>query len=431
MGEDYLIIEAVEKEKKFYRILTFGIFTIEFVYAMAGTVWSVLLPYLMTYYNKNYTDIGAATAFYGVGSILSVLSLMYLLDRFKKPKVLAVILIVFFVGIFIQGLAPTFYLLPVAYLIAGSAGMAMDTVNSAIIVDIYGEKSKTYLNVLQGVFGAGSIIGPLYAQLIINSGMQWNSTYIITSMIIAVLFVVYSILLFTHKDAISRLHHTSAPKKTETELSIVQFVKRKEVIVTIAAMFFIMGAQNLTSGWLVKYVKDGMGAADYLGTFAVMSYFIGVTSTRFLTPLLYKKLEPLKILMILLACGSVVLFSVYLTNNPYILPLGTFLGGFGMGTATPSIVANLCAVFPGQSGRASSFAFLGLGFSGVVFSFLGAAIITAFGLKAGVMLATILMMCAIPLIFTLLRFKKAQNASDSIEICECEEFENEIHEPII
>lgn len=424
-------LDLAQKDKRLYKILTAAIFTVEFIYAMAGTVWSVLLPYLMNYYNKSVTDIGAATSCYGMGSILAVLSLMYLLDRFKKPKVLSLILVVFFIGILIQGLAPEFYLMPVAYFIFGSAGLSIDTVNSAIIVDIYGEKSKTYINILQGMFGLGSILGPLYAQFIISSGLQWNMTYIFSAIAIAVIFVVYTILILTNKDAISRLHHSSIPEKTGSELTMKQFISRKEVLVTIGAIFLVMGTQNLTTGWLVKYMKEGLLAPEMISTLAITLYFIGVTSARFTTPLLYKKIEPLKLLVILMALGSITLFSVHMTNNPYIIPIGTFIGGLGLGTATPVIVANLCAVFPAQSGRASSFAFLGMGIAGVIFSFVGAAIISTFGLKAGVVLATILMMAAVPFILKLISFNK-KAAKDNKELeCACEDFENELHEPVI
>jgi len=426
-----LSTNLIGKDKGLYKILTIAIFTIEFIYAMAGTVWSVILPYLMIHYNKSVADIGAATSCYGLGSILAVLSLMYLLDRFKKPKVLCIILVVFFAGILLQGLAPEFYLLPVAYFIFGSAGMSMDTVNAAIIVDMYGEKSKTYVNILQGMFGLGSILGPLYAQFIIGSGLQWNMTYLFSSIAIAVLFVIYTILIFTHRDAIDKLHHSSIPEKTGRELTIRQFVSRKEVLVTIAAVFLIMGAQNLSTGWLVKYMKENLQASAFISTLSVTMYFIGVTSARFLTPLLYKKIEPLKLLILLMTGGSIVLFSVYMSNNAAIMPLGTFFGGLGLGTATPVIVANLCAVFPGQSGRASSFAFLGMGFSGVAFSFLGAAIITAFGLKAGVTMASVLMMASVPFLVKLHGFNAKSKTDEETVLCECENFESEVHEPII
>jgi len=422
----------LKKDKKIYKLLTIGIFTIEFVYAMAGTVWSVILPYLMIHYNKSVTDIGAATSLYGVGSILSVLMLMYLLDRFKKPKVLSFILVVFFIGILLQGLASGFYVMPIAYFIFGSAGMAMDTVNSAIIVDIYGDKSKTYINILQGMFGLGSIMGPLYAQFIISSGLQWNMTYMFSSAAIAVLFVIYTVLIIINKDSISRLHHTSNPEKTGNELTIKQFIGRKEVLVTIGAVFLIMGAQNSSTGWLVKYMKENLQATAEISTLAVTLYFIGVTSTRFTTPILYKKIEPLKLLIILLGIGSATMFAVYMTDNPYLIPIGTFFGGFGIGTATPVIVSNLCSFFPGQSGRASSFAFLGMGFSGVTFSFFTAWVITSFGLKAGVVMASVLMMLSIPFLIKLLKQNREfhKNLQDDYE-CDCPNFENEIHEPVI
>jgi len=420
----------LKKDKKIYKLLTISIFFIEFIYAMAGTVWGVILPHIMIHYNKTFTDIGAATSLFGVGSILSVLLLMFVLDKYKKLKVLCFILVVLIAGILIEGLAPPFYLLPISYFIFGSAGMALDTVNSAIIVDIYGDKSKTYINILQGMFGLGSIMGPLYAQFVISNGFQWNMPDIFSSIAVAVLFVIYTGIVIVNKGSINRLHHSSVLEKTGNELTIKQFISRKEVIVTICAVFLITGAQSLSNTWLVKYVKENLQAPAELATIAIMLYFMGITLSRFTTPLLYKKIEPLKLLMILITIGGATMFAVYMTDNPYIIPVGTFLGGLGIGTAIPVIISNLCSVFPGQSGRASSFAFLGMGISSVAFSFIGAAIITAFGLKVGIILASVLMLCSIPLFVKLYSYRKDQIHLDYQTECACENFENELHEQI-
>jgi len=386
------------KDRKTYTKLTIAIFIIEFLYGVSGTVWSVILPYLMNYYNKTVTDIGTVTSLFGIGSVISVVLLMYILDKFTKPKVLCVIVTFFFISILLQGLAPAFLVLPIAYFTMGSAAMAMDTVNAAVIVDIYKDKSKTYVNLLHGMFGLGSITGPLYAQLIVGSNLQWNMAYAFASVMIAGAAAFLAVVVFMNKGAVNRLRESSVTEKTEGELKIKQFFARKEVIFSIIAIFLLMGAQNLANGWMVKYMRENLMASSTISTITITMFFIGLTLSRFLTPPMYKRTEPLKLLLILLSLGSVVTFAVYMSDNIYIMPVGSFFGGFGLGTATPVVITNLCLVFPGQSGRASSFAFIGIGISAVVFSFLGAAIINVFGMKTAIVMAPVLMFAAVPFI---------------------------------
>lgn len=391
----------IKNHNKAFKVLTLSVFVVEFIYAMAGTVWSVLLPHLMNYYGKTVTDIGNATSMFGVGSIVGVLALMVILDKFKKPKVLSIIIALFFVAIFLQGIAPDFSILPIAYFTFGMAGMALDTVNAAIIVDIYEEKSKTYVSLLHGIFSIGSILGPLYAQFLLKSGFAWNVPYLISSIMIAIIFVVYIGIIIKNKKAITALHHSTQKELTGDELSIKQFFSKGVVIFSIIAIFFIMGSQNLSTGWIVKYLKENLHETGDITMFAPTMFFIGMAVARFSAPIIYKKIAPLKMLTLFLAIASIVSLGAYISDNVYLIIASMFVFGFGLGTSTPAVITNLCAAFPGQSGRASSFAFIGMGIGGVIYSLLGAAIITNFGMKVDLIVSSLLLLSSSPVIYLL------------------------------
>jgi len=392
--------DHIQKDKKAYLLITIGVFAIEFLYGTVCTIWGVILPPLMKQYNITVTDIGAAGSRFGLGAIVAVLILMYILDRFKKPKVLCLIAAIFFVAIFMQGLAPAFYVLPIAYFLEGLAGMAIDTIHSAIIIDIYGEKSRFYINILHGMFGIGCILGPIYAQLLLSSGLKWNSAYFFISVAIAVVCLVYTILVFTHKGSIDRLKVKNV-KASEKQLSVKQFLSRKEVIITILAIFVIKGSYIMAGNWFVKYMQDSLSATAVLSTAALTLFYAGLTLSRFTAPLFYKKIEPLRTLIMLLGLGGIVLIICVLLNNAYAMLLGTLFAGYGFGTAVPVLVANLCSLFPGQSGRASSFVFIGMSISSISFSVISAAIIAAFGLSAGVIAAGLFLIIPIPFVIAL------------------------------
>ena len=410
LEEDYK-----QKDKKTYMLLTIGIFIIEFLYGTACTVWGVILPSLMSQYNKTVADIGAAQSKFGIGAIIAVLILMYVLDKFKKPKVLSFILVIFFFGIFIQGLAPEFSVLPIAYLLFGMAGMAIDTIHSAVIVDIYGKRSGLYINILHGMFGLGCILGPIYAQVLLSAGLGWNTTYLYCSFAVAVMCVLFSFLVFKNKDVVNRLQANSV-KASGKQLTVKQFLSRKEVVITIVAIFIIKGSYITAASWFVKYMQQSLSAVAYLSTAALTLYYAGMAVSRFTAPLFYKKVEPLRMLIILLGLGGLILIASVLMNNAYVMLIGTFFAGYGFGTAVPVLVANLCSLFPGQSGRASSFVFIGMSISSTSFSLISAAIISAFGLNVGVISAGLFLIIPIPLIAVLVTLNKNKN---KIEDCAC------------
>lgn len=407
----------ISKDKKTYTLLTISIFIIEFIYGTACTVWGVILPSLMTQYDKSVSDIGAAQSKFGIGAIIAVLILMYILDKFRKPRVLSLILVIFFFGIFIQGLAPEFAVLPIAYLLFGMAGMAIDTIHSAVIVDIYGKKSGLYINILHGMFGLGCILGPIYAQILLSAGLGWNASYLYCSYAIAVMCVVFSVLVFKNKGAVNRLQAKTIKKASGKQLTVKQFLSRKEVIITIVAIFIIKGSYITAASWFVKYMQQSLNAAAYLSTAALTLYYAGMAVSRFTAPLFYKKVAPLRMLVILLGLGGIVLIVSVLMNNAYIMLVGTFFAGYGFGTAVPVLVANLCSLFPGQSGRASSFVFIGMSISSTSFSIISASIIAALGLDVGVISAGLFLIIPIPFIVYLVILNK--KANNSINNCAC------------
>ena len=406
-------LALAKKDKKIYKLLTLGTFLIEFVYGVYTTVWSVLLPYMMNYYHVSVAEIGASTSLFGVGGILGVLTLMYLLDRFSKPKALCIIVVVFVISMFMHSIAPEFIILPIAFCLAGASTMAIDTINAAIIVDIYGDESKTYVNILQGMFAIGCILGPVFAQFIIGIGLGWNVTYLCFVYAMMAALALYALVVFINKGTVKRLKKASHETKTGNELSIRQFIKRKEVILTVCAVFLASGSQGLSQGWMVKYLKEDLLTTAVISTIAATIFYVGLAISRFSSPVLYKKFEPLKLLAVLLGIGGLIVFGTYISENPYLIIIGSLFFGFAVGTAIPGLVANLCSFFPGQSGRASSFIFIGMGIAGVFFSFFTAAIITWFGLKTCIVLSSFFILGTVPFIVMLMRIN---NARGKVEI---------------
>lgn len=400
------------KTKRAFKMLTAGVFALEYIYGLSVTVWGVLIASLMTYYTKTYTDVGFATSFNGLGSILGVLLLMTFLDRFKKPKFLIAASILFLFCVAGQGIAPPFVVLPFVYFLKGVAAISLDTVNSSVIVDMYGQRAKVYVNILHGFYGAGSITGPIFATLIMTNGYQWNHTYILISAIIILVITYYVTVMVKYRPEINKI---SAPmKKADTgqKLTVKEFLQRKEVYLSIFTIFLCLGSMNMTTSWTQKFMVEILGATVYLGTIAVTCFYIGLTLSRFLTPLLYKKYQPLSVLMFMLIVAIISLSIAHFSGNMYLIPFGTFMAGAGIGLGTPIIVSNICSLFPGQSGRASSFAMLGMGLATFVFSYLGAYVNTTFGIQAGVRMPIILLSLALPCIYLLIRSNKKRAKAD-------------------
>lgn len=398
----------LEKNRKSALPLTLLIFVIELTYGISSTAYIVLMPNMIEFYHTTFTDMGSLNACWGLGSILSVLLLMVILDKLSKPRVLLVILLAFLFSMFIQGIAPPFSYMPVANVIWGASNLAMDTVNASILADIYKEKSNTYINILQGIFAFGCILGPFITQFVLSLGYQWNIVYMLFTFIIIATIPFFVLILYKNKDFIKNLKSSNQDMLNGKEISIKQFLLHKEVQLAMIVIVFLIGAQSITQTWIVQYMSEDLHSQEIISASVSALFFTGLAISRFTSPIFRKHGSPIKTLSVVLFFGGILTFGAYLCVNEYILAAGSLCLGLSIGNANPLMISHLCSIFPNQSGRATSFIFIGIGTGVVVFAYIGATAVTLLGLKYGIALAALLISFASIPVFRLFKINAAR-----------------------
>lgn len=405
----------LEKNRKSALLLTLLIFSIELIYGVSATAYIVLMPKMIEFYNTSFTDMGSLNAFWGLGSIISVLLLMVILDKLSKPKVLLFILVAFLFSMFIQGIAPPFSFMPAANIIWGASNLAIDTVNASILADVYKEKSNTYINILQGIYAFGCILGPFVTQFILSLGYQWNIVYMLFTILIIATIPMYVLILYRNKDFIKNLKSSNQDMINGKEISIKQFILHKEVQLAMIVIVFLIGAHSITQTWIVQYMSEDLHSQEIVSASVSALFFTGLAISRFTSPIFKKHGNPIKTLSIVLFFGGILTFGAYLCINEYILAAGSLCLGLSIGNANPLMISHLCSVFPNQSGRATSFIFIGIGTGVVVFAYIGATAVTLLGLRYGIALAALLISFASIPVFRLFKINspKKQYVVDS------------------
>ena len=383
------------KNKKSILLLTIIVFLLEFIYGISNALYIVLTPHMISFYNSSYTEMASLNSLWGIGSITSILILMVVLDKHSKPRVLFLIVIAFLISLLMQGIAPPFIYLQITNILWGASSLALDAVNAATLVDIYGSKSKVYVNILQGTYAVGCILGPVCAQLVLNIGFQWNIAYMFFAYSIIAIIPIFMFILFRNKEFIKNLNKANELKIHEKEISIKQFTGHKQVQLAMIIIFLVNGAQAISQSWIVQYMSADLHSPENISAAVSSIYFIGLALSRFLSPIFYKKHDSIKILAIVMFIGGIATFFAYMNEYEYVIAAGSFFFGIAMGNASPLLISHLCSVFPGQSGRATTFLYIGMGISSILFAFIGGEFITLFGLKLGISLSILLIVIAV------------------------------------
>jgi fucose permease len=168
------------------RWLTFGMF---FMFAMTTDSIGVIIPQVIAEYHLNFTQasyLQLATMF---GIAMAGLFLGHWADRHSRAFAIRVGLGVFAFGALAMVIADRFNLLILIILLAGLGIGVFKTGALALVADLEVDNVAytSTMNLLEGFFGVGAIVGPLLVTVLAQHGLSWRGLYVLAAVLCAAL----------------------------------------------------------------------------------------------------------------------------------------------------------------------------------------------------------------------------------------------------
>jgi FHS family L-fucose permease-like MFS transporter len=207
---------------------------------------------------------------------LAAIFLGYLADKLGRKKTIIFGLLLFVVPsyLFIVGDAFLFYL--VLLFVCGAGIGIFKTGALALVGDISISTSEhtTTMNIVEGFFGVGAIIGPAIVTSLLSSGFSWKWLYIIAGTICVLLIITASLVKY--------------PKTVKTMNEPIDFKRTLGMIKNPYALGFSLGiflyvaAECAVYVWIPKLLADYSGPFTLLASYTVSIFFVLRAVGRFL-----------------------------------------------------------------------------------------------------------------------------------------------------
>ncbi len=246
------------------------------MFAMTTDAVGSVIPVIIKEFHLTMTAAGTfhyvPMAAIGLGAIL----FGFLADRLGRQRTIVVGLILYGISSVLFAVGSTFTYFVVLLAMAGIGISVFKTGGLALIGDV--TKSTTehssLMNMVEGFFATGAIIGPAIVATLLVAGFSWKWLYVIAAAICGLLIIVALSLRFPQTN-----------RTTEKPAAISHTLRMMKDPYALAFSTMIMlyvASEVAIYVWMPTYLLDYHGAFTWLPAYALVVFFILRAFGRFL-----------------------------------------------------------------------------------------------------------------------------------------------------
>jgi len=285
------------------------------------------LPALRELYGLGATGGSGLVTAYNIGALAAIV-LCGMLERVVRTRVaITVLWVLFAAGCAAAAFAPQWPAFVACLVVAGFGyGGLVLYLNTAFATG-FGRRSVLMLNLLNAVFGAGAITGPLVAGTVAGADVR---------------LVLLGIAVFAVPGWLARGCGGSAAPKTGGERKPFTASAVRVVLPFALIGFLYSGLETAIGTWESTHlVWTGWSVA--LAAQLTALFWLGMTLGRSVIPLLTSKVAPMRVVLVGLVVAAAALCSA---TVPDVAPIGYAIAGIAMAPVLPTMLAWMATIVP-------------------------------------------------------------------------------------
>jgi fucose permease len=353
------------------------------MFAMTTDSVGIIIPEVIKTYHLSLTAAGAFQYANMAAIAFAAIALGFLADRLGRKITIIIGLILFALNSYLFAAANSYLAFVILLVISGASIGIFKTGALALIGDIThstGEHTST-MNMVEGFFGVGSIVGPAIVARLLMHGLSWKWLYVIAGTLCVMLVI-----------TAWALQYPQTMKKSAEPIDLrrtFRILKSPYALGFSAACFLYVAVECAVYVWLPTYLKENKPTSAFMAAYVVSIFFILRAAGRFLGAWVIARWKWTSVLLVfsgaILACFVGAMFG---GANAAVYLLA--LSGLFMSVLYPTLNSKGISCFPksehgGIAGVLLFFTCAGAAMGplamGAVSDWLG-------GLKAGFVLAT-------------------------------------------
>jgi FHS family L-fucose permease-like MFS transporter len=363
------------------KLLTFFMFT---MFAMTTDSVGVIIPEVIKAFHLSMTSAGAFHYANMAAIAIAAISLGFLADLMGRKKTIIFGLVLFALNSYLFSIANSYSVFILLLVVSGAAIGIFKTGALALIGDISHSTMEhtSTMNLVEGFFGIGAIIGPAIVAHLLLVGISWKWLYVIAGTICVLLIVTASIVKYPR---------TRKTRTESTSLSrTLHLVKNPYALGFSLACFLYVAVECAIYVWLPTYLKDNKPSSLFMATYVVSIFFILRAGGRFLGAWVLNRWTWTRVLAVF--TGAILLcFLGAMFGGPNAAVYLLAFSGIFMSVIYPTLNSKGISCFPKSEHGAIAGIILFFTCGGAALGPLAMGVVSDMfgGLKAGFVLATV------------------------------------------
>ncbi len=363
------------------KLLTFFMFT---MFAMTTDSVGVIIPEVIRAFHLSMTSAGAFHYANMAAIAIAAISLGFLADLMGRKKTIIFGLVLFALNSYLFSIANSYSVFILLLVVSGAAIGIFKTGALALIGDISHSTMEhtSTMNLVEGFFGIGAIIGPAIVAHLLLVGISWKWLYVIAGTICVLLIFTASIVKYPR---------TRKTRTESTSLSrTLHLVKNPYALGFSLACFLYVAVECAIYVWLPTYLKDNKPSSLFMATYVVSIFFILRAGGRFLGAWVLNRWTWTRVLAVF--TGAILLcFLGAMFGGPNAAVYLLAFSGIFMSVIYPTLNSKGISCFPKSEHGAIAGIILFFTCGGAALGPLAMGVVSDMfgGLKAGFVLATV------------------------------------------
>jgi FHS family L-fucose permease-like MFS transporter len=255
------------------KILTFMMFM---MFAMTTDSVGVIIPEVIKAFHLSMTAAGAFHYANMSAIAFAAITLGFLADLIGRKRTIIFGLTLFALNAYLFSVANSFSMFVLLLVISGAAIGIFKTGALALIGDISHStlEHTSTMNLVEGFFGVGAIIGPAIVARLLLDGISWKWLYVIAGTICVFLIITASLVQYP------RTMRTSAERMDLPRT--IRLLKSPYALGFSLACFLYVSVECAVYVWLPTYLIGHKPSSAFMAAYVVSFFFILRAGGRFL-----------------------------------------------------------------------------------------------------------------------------------------------------
>jgi fucose permease len=254
------------------KTLTYTMFA---MFAMTTDSVGIIIPEVIRTFRLSLTAAGSFQYATMGGIAVAALLMGQLADRIGRQRTIIAGLTLFAAACFLITAGDSFVFFAALLGLSGIAIGVFKIGALALIGDLSSSTTEhtSIMNMLEGFFGIGAIVGPAVLARLLGAGLPWTRLYLLAGAICAVLIAVASLVQYPE---------TARSTAGSGGSGIVATVKSPYVLAFSAAAFLYVSVEAAVYVWMPTLLAPYTGSAAVLAKYSVSAFFLLRAAGRFL-----------------------------------------------------------------------------------------------------------------------------------------------------